>query len=317
MKNRPVLYVVAMILASIVFTSCFKDETNEDQKKEKAQIEEYVKTNNLVADSITANGLYYFSVTNGTGEKLTSYNDYAFIKYRGKYLDGTLFDASDSTEFNELTKNGKMPWQKIGGLFKISMRSNFYGMVEGLTIMKAGGKARFIMPSILSYGDLKPRIYEIDTLIVIKDIYAYEKQQFVDTMKRWGKADQTSGALSSDSTSTGAYVFKTGNNAGGNPILGDSVIVKYSGYIMDGRLFEKERIIRYILGYFPVSSFDAAILQMDSSTKAKVYVPFYRAYGSAPAMDRNTLQIIIPAYSSLKYNIELIDFKRKSKSFAY
>jgi FKBP-type peptidyl-prolyl cis-trans isomerase FkpA len=301
MQKNSNLHVIVFLLTSVLFTSCFSDDDNQKREEEQQQIEEYVKKNNITPALINAYGLYYIERQTGTGDTLTSNSDFALIKYRGKYLSGKLFDTSDSTEAKTLTTS--IPWQAIGGLFKISAKSNFYGLIQGLALMKEGGKSTLIIPSLLSYNDYIPRIYEIDSFKVIHNIVEYETKQFQDTIKALNRDLK-------DSTKNGSYVFLYQDTTGLNkPVSGDSATVTYTGYIIDGRVFSKTRTLKYRVGTFPVVGFDEAVVQMAKGVKGKVYVPYYGGYGTDAALDSYTGQIIVPAYSGLKYQIELVSFK--------
>ena len=81
---------------------------------------------------VTESGLQIETITEGTGAQPKE-GDKVLVNYKGTLIDGTQFDANDSTEFN------------VNGVVK--------GFKEGLLNMKEGGKAIFTMPSELAYGD--------------------------------------------------------------------------------------------------------------------------------------------------------------------
>ena len=77
-------------------------------------------------------GLQILTVVEGTGAQAKE-EDKVLVNYKGSLIDGTQFDANDSTEFN------------VNGVVK--------GFKEGIMNMKEGGKAVLVMPSDLAYGD--------------------------------------------------------------------------------------------------------------------------------------------------------------------
>ena len=77
-------------------------------------------------------GLQILNVVEGTGAQAKE-EDKVLVNYKGSLIDGTQFDANDSTEFN------------VNGVVK--------GFKEGIMNMKEGGKAILVMPSDLAYGD--------------------------------------------------------------------------------------------------------------------------------------------------------------------
>lgn len=81
---------------------------------------------------VTESGLQIETVVEGTGAQAKD-GDKVLVNYKGSLIDGTQFDANDSTEFN------------VNGVVK--------GFKEGIMAMKEGGKAILTMPSDLAYGD--------------------------------------------------------------------------------------------------------------------------------------------------------------------
>lgn len=104
----------------------------------------------------TESGLQYIIHAEGDGEKVQP-SDKVLVNYKGTLIDGTEFDANDSTEFyaNQVIK----------------------GWTEGLGLLAKGGKATLFIPSELAYGergagrDIEPNstlIFEVEVLDVIK-----------------------------------------------------------------------------------------------------------------------------------------------------
>ena len=81
---------------------------------------------------VTESGLQIETLVEGTGAQAKE-GDKVLVNYKGTLVDGTQFDANDSTEFN------------VNGVVK--------GFKEGILAMKEGGKAILTMPSDLAYGD--------------------------------------------------------------------------------------------------------------------------------------------------------------------
>lgn len=81
---------------------------------------------------VTESGLQIETIKEGTGKQAKD-GDKVLVNYKGTLIDGTQFDANDSTEFS------------VNGVVK--------GFKEGILSMKEGGKAKLTMPSELAYGD--------------------------------------------------------------------------------------------------------------------------------------------------------------------
>ena len=85
---------------------------------------------------VTESGLQYVLHAEGEGDKVMP-EDRVLVNYKGTLIDGTEFDANDSTEFfaNQVIK----------------------GWTEGLGLLGKGGKATLYIPSELAYGENAPR----------------------------------------------------------------------------------------------------------------------------------------------------------------
>ena len=114
----------------------------ENQKKEGVQV--------------TESGLQYIIHAEGEGDKVKP-EDKVLVNYRGSLIDGTEFDANDSTEFfaNQVIK----------------------GWTEGLGLLGKGGKATLFIPSELAYGErgagskIGPNstlVFEVEVLDIIE-----------------------------------------------------------------------------------------------------------------------------------------------------
>jgi len=85
---------------------------------------------------ITASGLQYEVMTEGTGEVPTPTSKVK-VNYHGTFIDGSVFDSSiDRGEPVEFPLNGVIP-----------------GWTEGVQLMKVGAKYRFAIPPVLGYGE--------------------------------------------------------------------------------------------------------------------------------------------------------------------
>ncbi|HBX51504.1 MAG: hypothetical protein A2275_02995 [Bacteroidetes bacterium RIFOXYA12_FULL_35_11] len=100
-------------------------------------LENYLKVTNIQTKP-EPSGLYYIEEQAGKG-KPTAKGKKAYVHYIGTFIDGKVFDTS--YERNE-------PFS-----FTIGANEAIQGMEEGVMKMKAGGKAKLIIPSKLAYGE--------------------------------------------------------------------------------------------------------------------------------------------------------------------
>ncbi len=126
-----------------------KKELEENQKKQMAEIEKernnymmlekplldkFLKENKINTKP-TSSGLYYVEIKKGTGASPKP-TDIVKVHYTGKFLDGKIFDSSIDR----------------GEPIEFPLNQVIKGWTEGLQLMKKGGKARLILPSIIAYG---------------------------------------------------------------------------------------------------------------------------------------------------------------------
>lgn len=109
------------------------------EKAEASQISDYLSLNPNLNFVLKPSGLYYLDVTVGTGRTPIN-KDTVYIKYTGKFLDGTAFDTNVG-KADSLT-------------FPVFQGYLIAGFEEAISYMKAGGKAMVIVPSGLAYGTM-------------------------------------------------------------------------------------------------------------------------------------------------------------------
>jgi FKBP-type peptidyl-prolyl cis-trans isomerase len=97
-------------------------------------LEEYLAKNPGAVK--TSSGMVYHETATGTGPSPTDLNTVT-THYHGTFIDGTVFDSS----------------VERGEPISFELKKVIKGWQEGITMMKAGGKATLIVPSSLGYGD--------------------------------------------------------------------------------------------------------------------------------------------------------------------
>lgn len=124
MKNFiPFLLVFLLI-------SCSNNE-NDFGEENDAEIQEYIKANNLNATK-TASGLYYVITDPGNGPKPTA-NSSVTVNYIGYLTNNTLFDQGKNVTFN--------------------LNQVIDGWSEGLTYFNEDAQGWLLIPSKLGYGN--------------------------------------------------------------------------------------------------------------------------------------------------------------------
>ncbi|NQV78798.1 MAG: FKBP-type peptidyl-prolyl cis-trans isomerase [Lutibacter sp.] len=119
------------LLLILLFISCNnEDSTNKIQTEE--DILQYIEDHNLVAKKSNS-GLYYVIETPGEGAKPNS-NSNVTVNYKGYYLNGTVFDQSNSEGIS------------------FNLQQVIAGWTEGITYFNEGGEGILLIPSQLGYG---------------------------------------------------------------------------------------------------------------------------------------------------------------------
>jgi FKBP-type peptidyl-prolyl cis-trans isomerase FkpA len=155
-KNFWAINLSVAVLMILALMSC--DPTKKLEKQEKEDIQAYLTENDDLVYVKQPSGLYYLEVVAGTGISPVR-GDSAFVKYTGKFLDGTIFDSNVSS----------------GKLYGFIVGQNITGFDEGITLMKQGGKSSLLIPSKLGYGGtgtygiagFTPLLFEIELIKVV------------------------------------------------------------------------------------------------------------------------------------------------------
>lgn len=132
--NQAVFLLIAAILM-VSLWSCDPSKKLEDE--ENAKIQEYLGNNSMLNFVHKTSGLYYLEVLAGTGI-VPADHDTAYVKYTGKFLDGTVFDTNVGTTDTLI--------------FPVNEGWIIAGFDEGVSYMATGGKAICLVPSNLGFG---------------------------------------------------------------------------------------------------------------------------------------------------------------------
>jgi len=110
----------------------------ESEKAEKADKSSNAMKKLTEGATFTESGLAYFMIKEGEGEQATAGKTVS-VHYTGKLIDGTKFDSSHD-------RNAPIE-------FPLGEGRVIPGWDEGIALLKVGGKATFIIPPHLAYGE--------------------------------------------------------------------------------------------------------------------------------------------------------------------
>lgn len=118
----------------------FQKWLNDQDLSERKSLLRYIKRQGMDPTEHYVSGIYYLEDLPGTGRRVQN-GDQIAIKYRGRFLDSTLFDSSYRSQQPLVFRLGD-PAQVVAG------------MEIGIRQMREGGAATFIIPSQLGFGHL-------------------------------------------------------------------------------------------------------------------------------------------------------------------
>lgn len=128
--------VVVAALVIVLMASC--DPTKKYEKEQKEAIQNYLNDHPELEFELKESGLYYLDVIVGSG-MAAAIHDTAYVMYKGTFLDGSKLD--ENYDDNDTL------------IFPIGEGYTILGFDEGITYMNEGGKAMFLMPSQLAFGN--------------------------------------------------------------------------------------------------------------------------------------------------------------------
>jgi len=109
------------------------DDSIDYKLKNEQDITAYINTNNLDAQR-SDSGLYYVITAEGSGEQPSS-NSKVTVAYKGYFLNGSVFDESNSSGIT------------------FNLNQVIKGWTEGITYFKEGGSGLLLVPAHLGYGN--------------------------------------------------------------------------------------------------------------------------------------------------------------------
>lgn len=270
-----------LVLALAIFSLQVAAQ-NKNQKQVKQPKKGKIKVNQ---EYTTASGLRYRVTELGKGKQVEA-GDKATVHYTGKLTNGTKFDSS---------KDRNQPFT-----FKVGAGQVIKGWDEGLQLLKVGDKATFVIPAELAYGDrdmgsIPPKSTLVFDIEVI-DAKAAPKIVPFDTK---GKDTVT--------TASGLRYINIVEGKGAQAQNGKTVKVHYTGYLMDGKVFdssiERDDPISFPLGNgMVIRGWEEGIALMKVGDKKRLIIPSELGYG-----ERGAGGGLIPANATLIFDVELVE----------
>jgi FKBP-type peptidyl-prolyl cis-trans isomerase len=279
---------------------------------EDAKLKKYVADNSITTKP-TSLGMYIIETKPGTGVKIDT-GCHVRLNYKVSNLDGKeLFSTYERPE----------PVK-----FEFGKKIDTPGFEYGVSTLRNGSKAKFIIPSPLAFGtrgsgSLVPPyttlIYDVE-ITDVKTKAEYEKEQNDFQKSEQMKADSLKtnepfllekylkdSSITVKPLPSGLYYIKVKEGTGPTAMAGKMVKVHYTGRLLNGKVFDSSRDrgtpIEFMLGRGQViRGWDEGISLMKQGGKAKLIIPSSIGYS-----DRD--MGVIPPYSTLVFDVELMEVK--------
>jgi len=234
----------------------------------------------------TQSGLKYIIMKKGEGARVKA-DMKVKAHYSGYFEDGKKFDSSvDRGEPIE---------------FVLGKNSVIKGWEEGLTLLSVGDIARLIIPYHLAYGEKgrAPVIPPKSNLIFDVEILNVEKMIEPKPYDVSGKDTLT--------TASGLKYIKVAETTGIQAKAGDTVIVHYTGFFEDGKIFDSSiqrgQPFEFQLGQGKViPGWDEGLSLMKIGEKTRFIIPYQLGYGEEDFGP-------ISGKSTLVFDVELLGIK--------
>ena len=214
----------------------------------------------------TASGLASKVIQKGTGTEHPSSSDTVTVHYSGWTLDGKLFDSS--------VQRGQQATFPLDRVIK--------GWTEGLQLMVVGEKRRFWIPADLAYGENPGGGRPGGMLCFDVELFDIEKapeppKTPEDVAAAPADAEKTASGLASKVLAKGGGSTK--------PKANDKVTVHYSGWTLDGKLFDSS-VMRGEPATFGLNQvipgWTEGVQLMVEGEKRRFWIPAELAYGETP-----------------------------------
>ena len=234
----------------------------------------------------TSSGLEYTITEKGNGKK-PQIGDKVVVHYTGKLLNDTVFDSS---------KRHGQPFT-----FKLGAGQVIKGWDEAFQLLQVGDKATIKFGPELGYGAQAMGSIPANSTL----IFDVELLDVIEGIRPWD-------AKGKDTITTASglkYIMFTTNPTGAKAEAGTKTKVHYSGYFMDGKLFdssvERGQPIAIKVGAGQViRGWDEGIALLRQGEKAKMIIPYQLAYGEQGR------QPAIPPKADLIFDVEVVEVQQ-------
>lgn len=263
-------------------------------------------------------GIKYKVLKKGKSKRLAQEGDYVAFHI-------TTYAGNDSLIFDSKEAQGGQPV-----VFPVAEPAFNGDLRETFKILHPGDSAEFLVPVDTLRANkqsMQPWMKDGEYITYIIELESIKTQAELDK-ERTEKAAKEANPNAEDEelqkyfkdnkitdfkkTSTGMYYVKHNTTDGTKPIPGKTVVVNYTGKLMNGTVFDSnvDPKFNHVQPFeFPlgrgrvIRGWDEGIGYLRVGEKATLYIPSYMAYGANPPTAK------IPPNATLIFDVELVDIK--------
>ena len=289
---RKITSIAALLLLVSCGTTSPKNTENDQNENtvfeagsDDQKIQDFLKEKGWQAER-QESGLYVY-VENEGGEAKPSATDYTLVNYKGYFLDGTVFDASED------------------GAISFPLNGVIKGWTEGIPHFGKGGKGKLIIPSHLGYGQRGRGSIPGGAILVFDiELENFSSKPIQKDYSPQIEAYMAEHNIDAKPTGSGLYIAIEKEGGKDKPQLNHYLTLNYEGYLLNGNSFDGTKGNPTTFP-FPMSrlipGWQEGIPYFGKGGKGKLIIPPYLGYGGQA-------QPNIPANSILVFDIEILDF---------
>jgi FKBP-type peptidyl-prolyl cis-trans isomerase len=247
----------------------------------------------------TPGGIEYIVHKSGSGPQLKE-GDTAFVNV-SQHLNDSLIGESRKV---------------LGAAFPIvvSKPQGKYDLMEGIALLHEGDSATFIVPWDSIPAQQRPPFGKagdkLKITFAVENKYSAAGQKAADEKLIKEYIDKNK--LKATPNAEGVYIAVTEEGTGATPNVGDTVVVHYTGKLLNGKVFDSSTDstmrpgpltpLRFPIGQgMVIKGWDDGLKDLKKGSKAVLIIPSTLAYGFQGSPP------VIPANSVLVFDVQLLD----------
>ncbi len=277
-------------------------ERQENKDRERSEVEKFLEEHNIRSKT-TSSGIHIFNHEKKPANPPVEAGKVVMLTFKGRLLNGDVFQET-SPEFAYVV--GESPHYPID-------------WDEGLLEMRKGEKATMLLPFDLALGSegaegLIPPYSPIIMEVWINDVIS--KQEYQQMQLSQGRDSRQNAEremkeylrkheITQEPTASGLVYITQKAGTGPYPQPGETVQVHYTGYMLNGEVFDSSHNrgvpLEVVIGQGGlIQGWLEALPMMRQGEKAKVIIPWQLAYGRSGKGN-------IPPFANLVFEMELIN----------